>query len=138
MKKKRLFGFGNLFRDSYERRDVVDIRETPTDANVVISATSNGRRDKVLHAPCFDLDYECYLVRSKTPGHFHLYLNKEVTWDKYVAVLDAMVDAGLLEKGWVRAAKHDGFAVLRLPPEQLTYQMILDDIDRGQDPLYDD
>lgn len=67
------------------------------------------------HLPLLDLDYGATLVPSSTPGHFHLYLDQPVAWDKYVAVLDAMVDAGMLQEGFVRHSKRRGFTALRAP-----------------------
>lgn len=87
------------------------------DANLISSA-AKGPVDLGIHFPLFDLDYEVRLVPSRTPGHYHLHLDKPVVWEKYVKVLDAMVEAGLLQKGWVDAAKASGEALLRLPKEE--------------------
>jgi hypothetical protein len=67
------------------------------------------------HAPVIDLDFPCQLVESGTPGHYHLYIDKEVPWDKYIAVLDAMVDAGLVQGGYVAASKVRGYTAVRVP-----------------------
>lgn len=78
--------------------------------NLISSETENGS-----HAPCIDLDYPAYLVESSTPGHFHLYLEKEISWAKYINVLQAMADAGLIEEGFYRAARSRGATFLRRP-----------------------
>jgi hypothetical protein len=51
-----------------------------------------------------DLDFEAALVPSTTPGHFHLYLDVPMPWEKYRALLIALGDAGILEPGYVSAS----------------------------------
>ena len=53
-----------------------------------------------LHAPLFDFDVPCELLPSKTPGHYHFYIDKEITREQYEKILDAFVDAGIVEPGW--------------------------------------
>ena len=89
------------------------VESTGTEANLIGSQTDKAG----IHLPLFDFDFQCDLVPSKTKGHFHLYTEKEVDWNKYKKVLEAMAEAGLLEKGWVNKAKKDGRAYLRKPEE---------------------
>jgi len=127
----RKYGYARLDRDSYRRTDFIS--QCPEgNANLIISALDEGRRDMTGHAPCIDLDYDCALVPSRTPGHFHLYLNKEVEWDKYVAVLEAMANAGLIEKEYYKAALRQGFSVLRMPPKEFRFLDIQARLDRGE------
>jgi homocysteine S-methyltransferase len=65
--------------------------------------------------PVFDIDYPARLVPSTTPGHWHLYLDRDVPWDKYEKVLEAMADAGLIEEGFVAAAKKGKGTFVRPP-----------------------
>lgn len=60
------------------------------------------------HFPVIDLDFDALLLPSSTEGHHHLYLQKQVTHDKYLAMLEAMVDAGLVEKGYLTSARKKG------------------------------
>jgi len=71
--------------------------------------------DSSTHMPVLDIDYSAVMLESSTPGHFHLYLNKAVSWDKYVAVLKAMGDAGLLEPGFVECSIKRGQSFVRMP-----------------------
>jgi hypothetical protein len=80
------------------------------DANLVSSLTEDG-----LHAPAFDIDYDAELIASSTPGHFHLYLNKQIRWDDYVRVLEAMEKAGLIQSGWAQSGRTRGMTFLRKP-----------------------
>lgn len=68
------------------------------------------------HKPLIDLDMECELRPSKTPGHFHLIINKWVEDDRYWAMLYAMVGAGIVEEGFVRLAKERGATHIRAFP----------------------
>lgn len=83
-------------------------------ANLVGSLLTNGN-----HGPCIDLDYPCRLFPSRTPGHFHLYLEKEVTWERYEPILKAMADAGLIEQGFYKSAALRQQTYLR-PHDRLT------------------
>jgi hypothetical protein len=82
------------------------------DAEVVTSEIVSG---KGKHTIMLDIDVPATLVPSTTPGHSHLYIDVPVEWDKYQALLDALVVAGVLEPGYVSAAKGRGCTALRLP-----------------------
>lgn len=96
--------FANLVSSRVERVDVVPF---------------NGGADKnyELHLPVLDLDYDVQLVPSSTPGHFHLYLNRPVSWGQYVKVLRALAEAGLVEHGWAEASIRQGASFVRKPGE---------------------
>ena len=68
-----------------------------------------------IHMPMFDIDYSAELIPSSTKGHFHLYLNRPVTWFRYRMVLRAMWKAGLIEKGVYLGALHYKEVYLRKP-----------------------
>lgn len=90
---------------------VVKTNASIESANLVTSAMPDGR----YHLPAIDIDVPIAVVPSSTPGHSHLYINRVVTWKKYVALLEALADAGIVEDGYVEAAKAHGFTSLRLP-----------------------
>jgi len=83
--------------------------------NLVSSKVGFETGPKAMHAPAIDLDFPAYLVESSTPGHFHLYLEKEIPLDKYLKVLEAMMEAGLVERGFYNAARSREATFLRLP-----------------------
>src|SRR5690348_415165 len=67
------------------------------EANLVGSLTTRGT-----HMPVLDIDrIPVRLVESSTPGNYHLYIDKEMPWETYLDLLWALVDAGILERGWV-------------------------------------
>lgn len=81
-------------------------------ANIVTSESASERH---AHCPVIDLDFPCVLVGSSTPGHFHLYMERRISWRAYRKVLKAMSDAGLVERGYYRASLARGFTAARLP-----------------------
>lgn len=91
-----------------EREQVDD----PAAAQLVGSAVCGST---FRHLPLFDIDYDAELIPSSTPGHFHLYLNKPISWTSYVKVLEAMRDAGLIETGYADNMIRRGEAFLRVP-----------------------
>lgn len=80
-------------------------------ANVITSAVAGTE----LHKPVLDLDLPAKLLPSSTPGHFHLLIDKEMTWETYARLLDALVDAGVVEPGFVNASRARGYTAVRLP-----------------------
>jgi len=68
-----------------------------------------------LHRPIVDLDLPAALVPSSTPGHFHLYIDKPMSWAKYAALLEAFEAAGLIETGYLFASLERGHTAVRLP-----------------------
>lgn len=85
-------------------------------ANLVCSLLDRtDARGHVLHAPALDIDLPCYTVPSSTPGHSHLYIDKELTWSQYKALLAVLAEVGIIEKGYYQAAVANGASYLRLP-----------------------
>lgn len=80
------------------------------EANLVSSARTDG-----LHAPTLDIDSSAHLVPSSTPGHFHLYLDRPVTWRDYRRVLRALHRAGYIDDGVYWRSLDRGATFLRLP-----------------------
>jgi hypothetical protein len=74
-----------------------------------------------MHYPAIDLDLPVYLVPSSTPGHSHLYIDKQVTWDQYEKILWALAEAGIVEKPFYEAAQGAEATMLRLPWVKRTY-----------------
>lgn len=85
------------------------------DANLVSSRIAGMSLHSNLHAPTLDLDMQCALVSSSTPGHFHLYIDKVMTWENYQKLLIVMREVGILERGFVNCSIEQGQSTLRLP-----------------------
>lgn len=73
----------------------------------------DGPRD--FHRPVLDIDFPAKLVPSSTPGRFHLYLDKPMTWAVYAKLLSALADAGVIERGYADACEARGASFVRLP-----------------------
>lgn len=92
-----------------------DLEAVVTDlerANIITSevAGSPGRHKVVL-----DVDMPVHIEPSSTEGHFHLFIDKELTWDEYSRLLWVMADVGLLEEGYVSASDARRYTAVRLP-----------------------
>jgi len=102
---KRTFWYRELGVTDSEDFDPETVANNPSvpasedDANLIGSLVADDT-----HAPVLDIDYEARLVPSSTEGHYHLYLDREVPWEKYVAVLEVLADAGIIQKGFARAS----------------------------------
>lgn len=86
--------------DSYvPELDEERTRENGHNANLISSLTTSG-----MHAPVLDIDFEARLVPSRTEGHYHLYLDKEMPWWKYRFLLWALKVVGIIEPGYYGAS----------------------------------
>ena len=92
--------------------DDVDMTVDEADANVV---TSVMQWDPLKPMPVLDLDVPIEAVPSTTRGHFHLYIDRPMHSDQLFKLLDVMCEVGLLEPGYVEAAKIRGYTSVRLP-----------------------
>lgn len=63
------------------------------EANLLGSRTAEG-----MHLVTLDIDFPARLLPSSTPGHFHLLLDKPMTWRQYRRFLRAAYLGGLI--GW--------------------------------------
>lgn len=80
-------------------------------ANLVSSLCTDG-----YHRPAIDIDVECELIPSSTPGHYHLYFpTVRLTQTQYLRLLDALADASIVERGYADASEARGQSLLRLP-----------------------
>lgn len=87
---------------------------TKGEANL-ISPLSNLHQTGDYPCPVIDLDLPCRLIPSSTEGHFHLYIDRAIPRDKYLAMLKAMADAGVVEKFYAEAAEMRGATFVRPP-----------------------
>lgn len=73
----------------------------------------NGPR----HVIALDIDIPAHLVASSTPGHSHLYIEVKdgVPHHRYMALLSALADAGVIERGYADISIKRGRSDLRLP-----------------------
>lgn len=67
------------------------------------------------HWPVIDIDMPCYLIPSSTPGHGHLVIEHDMEWDAYLKLLDALVEAGIVQPGYRDASKSRKYSAIRRP-----------------------
>ena len=84
-----------------------------SDIEDAILLSSEVREGK--HKPVIDIDVPIRVVPSSTPGHSHLYVDVEMTWEEYAALLKALEVAGLVETGYVLASLDREATHVRLP-----------------------
>lgn len=85
------------------------------DANLITSKTERYPYGVEYHRPVLDLDFEAALIPSSTPGHYHLYLDKQIPKQAYFNLLRALADAGIIERGFADCAIDRGGTSVRLP-----------------------
>lgn len=101
------------YQDEYDRTPLVD--KTIDEANLILSREIGGSYGVTYHRPVIDLDYEAELIPSSTPGHFHLYINKEIPEALYWKFLRVMAECGIVQQGWVDSSIARGASSVRLP-----------------------
>jgi len=94
--------------DSYDGEHVP--AEDISKAHIVLSLDDSG-----MHRPVLDIDLPAALIPSSTPGHFHLYIDKQLTTSAYVRLLDALAEAGIIEQGYASVSEVRGYTSVRLP-----------------------
>ncbi len=106
----RQFGFHGKLGQPYPKdgSDPVAVPVNADKADLIISRTTSG-----MHAPALDIDFPARLVPSRTKGHFHLYLDEELPWEKYKKLLEALAEAGIIEHGFAQASIKRGYSSLR-------------------------
>lgn len=67
------------------------------------------------HMPVLDIDFPAHLEPSTTPGHFHLYLNRAITWEQYMLLLAGLHLAGIIEEGFYMMSMKRGQSFVRVP-----------------------
>lgn len=67
------------------------------------------------HKVVLDLDGPCRLIPSTTEGHFHLIIDKTLTWHQYESLLWSLANVGIIEEGYYQAAKSREATFIRLP-----------------------
>jgi len=55
------------------------------------------------------------VLPSSTPGHNHLFIDKEMSWADYEKLLKVLAEVGIIEKGYLGACRRRGHSAVRLP-----------------------
>lgn len=91
--------------------DNVEFEEATAFSSLITKGPNAGK-----HHPCLDLDVPHVYMQSTNPDHGHLiFTNIAMDEDKYLEFLQVLADYGILEQGFVNAAKHRKQSWLRMP-----------------------
>lgn len=117
--KLRMFKVTNWDEDSSVTysQEVREPARDIADANIATSIREDvgDVHAKPVHALLIDLDIPAWLVPSSTPGHSHLYVDVAIQQDAYFRLLDALANAGVIQRGYADSSKARGGTALRLP-----------------------
>lgn len=93
-----------------------DKKVPPGDANCVSSKLWTDDDGVTHHIPVLDIDLKAALVPSTTPGHYHLYIDKILSDEKYGKLLEVMVECGIVQQGILdNQWKKNGYTAVRIP-----------------------
>lgn len=102
------------WKDGYHEAHFSD-RETTNEAKAEVVSSEVVSRWNDLHAPVLDIDFHAELIPSSTPDHYHLYLDKIMTWRQYKRLIKALAKAGIIEKGYADASIRRRHTAVRVP-----------------------
>lgn len=69
-----------------------------------------------MHAPTLDIDaMDIHAIPSSTPGNYHLYIDKPMTWEQYRQLLLVLMDCEILSEGFVGMSLARKASFLRMP-----------------------
>jgi hypothetical protein len=77
-------------------------------ANLIGSLCADGS-----HMPALDIDLPCSLVPSTTEGHFHMYIDKPMSFMAYKKLVAAFIEAGIVEPNIMKYMEMNGMTTLR-------------------------
>ena len=101
--------------DTTEARPIAPVQNADVLTSEVADQLGDEGRPNGMHKPVLDLDFPAKLLDSSTPGHHHLLIDKEMSWEQYVKMLDVLAEVGILQQGYVNASKERKFTCVRLP-----------------------
>lgn len=84
------------------------------EANTITSQVMNTGVAN-LHRVVLDIDRECTVIPSTSPGHYHLYIDAVMPWEVYSRLLAVLAEAGVIEPGYNGASQERGYTRVRLP-----------------------
>ena len=114
--------YKNIHFDSYEKMkkdgdsERIPADDIYSDAQVVSSEITNDIfMDGNSHYIALDIDMPVIAIPSTNRHHTHLYIPRAVPWEKYEKFIEACVEIGIVERGYLEASKKRKATFLRLP-----------------------
>ena len=77
--------------------------------------TSKSKVFDNIHRPILDIDFPVDVIPSSTVGHYHLYIDKKLTWEQYKKLLFVLAEVGIIEEVYLNASIDREFTSVRLP-----------------------
>lgn len=112
----RLLHVAQLDRESGDAAvDPVEVRTPVTDLAQAVLVSSEMDDGSRRHRPVLDLDLPAFVLPSSTPGHVHLFIDRPMGWVRYQRLLEALADAGLVERNYVAASTRRRQTGVRVP-----------------------
>lgn len=109
-------GDSNSFDGEPDRKKIlVPLGEANIVGSEMVAQDIFGNEESRKHKPVLDIDMPLWVKESTTPGHFHLIIDKEMTWQDYRKLLITMQEVGILEKGFVDASISRKASWIRTP-----------------------
>ena len=62
-----------------------------------------------------EVEFPIQLIPSTTPRHYHLYLDRKISWEQYVLVLESAHEAGIISIGFYEISIKNGQSMVLLP-----------------------
>lgn len=115
---RRLYYHSNHLGVAYEKGDVEErvMVKSKEEANLISSETDASSTAFPTHMPTLDIDMPCHLKESETPGHFHLLIDRPMSWTQYVKLLSVLEEVGIISTGYYNASIERGATFLALKP----------------------
>ena len=104
---------GKEAADDYERIEAP--ADKLADANGVSSRVTMLGTPTGYHKVMVDIDMEAMLIPTSTEGHYHLVIDKAVSWSDYVVLLKALNNCGIISNGYTNVSIERGCTWLRTP-----------------------
>jgi hypothetical protein len=127
-KGRRTRNFKQVHKDACDDRDYCGCPQEDADSETADLISSDLPELDVRnlfgprHMPVIDFDIPVRLVPSGTPGHSHLYIDQACGEAEYFELLEALVKAGFVEKGYVSASLKRGYTSVRHPARPKEYE----------------
>lgn len=89
--------------------------EKPLEQANSVSSRIAGRSRNDRHKVVIDLDMDAALIATSTPGHHHLMIDCDLSWNEYSFLLTAFKMVGLIETGYWEASMARKASWIRAP-----------------------
>ncbi|KKR09437.1 MAG: hypothetical protein UT43_C0009G0009 [Parcubacteria group bacterium GW2011_GWC1_39_29] len=62
-----------------------------------------------------EVEFPIQLIPSTTPRHYHLYLDRKISWEQYMLVLKSAYETGIINRGFYEMSIKNGQSMVLLP-----------------------